>query len=221
MTTPVRRAATLDVLDDTTRRLVRAAAVIAAGDELAIRAVLADASEAVRTEWVEELILQSYLFCGFPRSLNAMREWRRLTGNAVAAEVDDGDAAEWRRRGEETCKLVYGEMYERLRVNIRGLHPELDEWMIVEGYGKVLSRPGLDLGRRELCIVAACAASGQDRQLHSHLHGARNVGVAAEVVTEALNALAGMVSESRMATIRLLWRRVQNQPDVSRQVKRV
>ena len=221
MTIPTRRAATLDVLDDATRRLVRTAAVIAAGDELAIRAALADASEAVRTEWVEELILQSYLFCGFPRSLNAMREWRRLTGNAVAAEVDDGDTAEWRRRGEETCQLVYGEMYERLRVNIRGLHPELDEWMIVEGYGKVLSRPGLDLGRRELCIVAACAASGQDRQLHSHLHGARNVGVAAEVVTEALEALAGVVSESRMATIRLLWRRVQIQPDVSRHVKRV
>jgi 4-carboxymuconolactone decarboxylase len=221
MTTPTRRAATLDVLDDATRRLVRTAAVIAAGDEPAIRAALADASEAVRSEWVEELILQSYLFCGFPRSLNAMREWRRLTGDAVAAEVDDGDAAEWRRRGEETCQLVYGEMYERLRVNIRGLHPELDEWMIVEGYGKVLSRPGLDLGRRELCIVAACAASGQDRQLHSHLHGARNVGVAVEVVTQALNALAGVVSESRMATIRLLWRRVQSQPDVSRQVKKV
>jgi|tagenome__1003787_1003787.scaffolds.fasta_scaffold20861843_1 4-carboxymuconolactone decarboxylase len=221
MTTPARREAILDVLDDATRRLVRAAAVIAAGDELAIRAALADASEAVRTEWVEELILQSYLFCGFPRSLNAMREWRRLTGKAVASDVDDGDAAEWRRRGEETCQLVYGEMYERLRVNIRGLHPELDEWMIVEGYGKVLSRPGLDLGRRELCIVAACAASGQDRQLHSHLHGARNVGVAAEVVTEAVDALAGVVTESRMATIRLLWRRVQSQPDVSRQVKRV
>src|SRR3954451_8962268 len=106
MTTPVGRAATLDVLDDATRRLVRAAAVIAAGDELAIRAVLADASEAVRTEWIEELILQSYLFCGFPRSLNAMREWRRLTGRAVAAEVDDDDAAEWRRRGEDTCRLV-------------------------------------------------------------------------------------------------------------------
>jgi 4-carboxymuconolactone decarboxylase len=221
MTTLPRRAIILSALDDATRRLVRTAAVIAASDELAIRAALAEASEAVSTEWVEELILQSYLFCGFPRSLNAMREWRRLTGHVVAGDVDDGDAAEWRRRGEETCQLVYGEMYERLRVNIRGLHPELDEWMIVEGYGKVLSRPGLDLGRRELCIVAACAASGQDRQLHSHLHGARNVGVAAEVVTEALDALAGVVSESRMATIRLLWRRVQSQPDVSRHVKKV
>jgi 4-carboxymuconolactone decarboxylase len=87
--------------------------------------------------------------------------------------------------------------------------------MIVEGYGKVLSRPGLDLARRELCIVAACAASEQDRQLHSHLHGALNVGVAPNVVTEALDALAGVVSASQMAKSRLLWRRVQGQSESS------
>ena len=111
--------------------------------------------------------------------------------------------------------MVYGEMYERLRVNIRDLHPELDEWMIVEGYGKVLSRPGLDLARRELCIVAACAASRQDRQLHSHLHGALNVGVSRRVVTEALDALAEDIPASGLATARLLWRRVQGQADSS------
>ena len=203
----------MNVLDDATRQLVRTAAVIAAGDEVAIRAALADASSAVSTEWVEELILQSYLFCGFPRSLNAMREWRRLTNQPAASPADAGGVAEWRRRGEETCRRVYGAMYERLRVNIRGLHPELDEWMIVEGYGKVLSRPGLDLARRELCIVAACAASEQDRQLHSHLHGALNVGVAPDVVTDVLDALDGVIPASGVATARLLWRRVQNQSD--------
>jgi len=213
MTTRARRATTLNVLDDATRQLVRTAAVIAAGDEVAIRAALADASSAVSTEWVEELILQSYLFCGFPRSLNAMREWRRLTNQPAASPADAGGVAEWRRRGEETCRRVYGAMYERLRVNIRGLHPELDEWMIVEGYGKVLSRPGLDLARRELCIVAACAASEQDRQLHSHLHGALNVGVAPDVVTDVLDALDGVIPASGVATARLLWRRVQNQSD--------
>jgi 4-carboxymuconolactone decarboxylase len=102
-------------------------------------------------------------------------------------------------------------MYERLRVNIRALHPELDEWMIVEGYGKVLSRPGLDLPRRELCIVAACAASAQDRQLHSHLHGALNVGVAPEVVTGALDALESVLPPSIFSSARLLWNRVQRQ----------
>ena len=28
--------------------------------------------------WVEELLLQTYLFAGLPRALNATREWRRL-----------------------------------------------------------------------------------------------------------------------------------------------
>ena len=215
MTTPARRTAILNTLDDATRSLVRTAAVIAAGDELAIRAALADASATVNVVWMEELILQSYLFCGFPRSLNAMREWRRLTGERAVPRSETAGVEEWRRRGEERCRIVYGDMYERLRVNIRELRPELDEWMIVDGYGKVLSRPELDLARRELCIVAACAASGQDRQLHSHLHGALNVGVAAGVVTDALEALEGVVSAGRIATARLLWRRVQGQFDSS------
>ena len=215
MTITAKRTATLNTLDDSTRQLIRAAAVIAAGDELAVRAALANASATVKNEWIEELILQSYLFCGFPRALNAMREWRRLTNEPPVSFADTRSVAEWRRRGEETCRLVYGEMYERLRVNIRDLHPELDEWMIVEGYGKVLSRPGLDLARRELCIVAACAASKQDRQLHSHLHGALNVGVAANVITEALDALAQDVPASGIATAKLLWRRVQGQADPS------
>ena len=199
---------TLSALDEPTRLLVRLAAQIAAGSEGDVRAALADVRSGVTQSWVEELILQSYLFCGFPRSLNAMREWRRLTGEA-APEVGEGTAIEeWRRRGEATCRKVYGAMYDRLRVNIRALHPELDDWMIVEGYGKVLSRPGLDLARRELCIVAACAASAQDRQLHSHLHGALNVGVAPLVVTQVIEAIMDLIPESSRESTRLLWRRV-------------
>jgi 4-carboxymuconolactone decarboxylase len=156
--------ATLRGLDESTRSLVRLAAIIASSSEQGVRAAMAQAIGVVSAEWVEELVLQSYLFCGFPRSLNAMREWRRLTGRPAPTRADDGGPDEWRVRGEATCRLVYGAMYDRLRVNIRALHPELDEWMIVEGYGKVLSRPALDLARRELCIVAACAASRQDRQ---------------------------------------------------------
>jgi 4-carboxymuconolactone decarboxylase len=81
--------------------------------------------------------------------------------------------------------------------------------MITEGYGKVLSRPGLDLQRRELCIVAACAALDQDRQLHSHLHGALNVGVAPAVITAAIESLADLLGANRVQSVRLLWARVQ------------
>jgi 4-carboxymuconolactone decarboxylase len=160
---------------------------------------------------VEELVLQSYLFCGFPRALNAAREWRRVSQRA-APETDEAEdfalSGEWLARGEQTCSAVYGSMYEKLRLNVRDLHPALDTWMVVDGYGKVLARPGLDLPRRELCIVAACVAMGQDRQLHSHMRGAINVGVEPDVLGATLEAIAGLVGAARARSAQLLLARV-------------
>ena len=219
----------VSALDAATAALVRQSARITAGSEAEIREGFAECNAAkVSQRWQEELVLQSYLFAGFPRALNAAREWRKSQGTSagLAAERERGGASprvagergyanegyadvfDWRERGEETCETVYGEFYEKLRGNIRALSPALDEWMIVEGYGKVLSREGLDLGRRELCIVAACAAAEQERQLHSHLHGALNAGVPADVVQAALDALAGVVKAETLVRARLLLARV-------------
>ena len=197
-------------LDVPTEALVRLAAIIAGGDEAALRAGVADVRDA-RTPavWVDELVLQSYLFSGFPRMLNAAREWRRvMPASPVRVAEPEEDVATWRARGEATCRAVYGAMYDKLRHNVDAMHPRLDRWMVDEGYGKVLSRPALDLPRRELCIVAACAATGQDRQLHSHLHGALNVGVAPDVVVAALESLRPVVGEERAHAARLLLARV-------------
>jgi len=201
--------ATLDALDDATRELVRLAATLAYGSEGEVHDALANAVGRLPVVWVEELLLQTHLFAGFPRALNGMREWRRVSGNRAPSGDVFPDPAAVRAAGEATCSEVYGAMYERLRRNIRELHPLLDEWMVVDGYGKVLSRPGLDLGRRELCIVAACAAAGQDRQLHSHLHGAVNVGVAPQAIGAAIEALEGVVPIDRITSARLLWQRVK------------
>jgi 4-carboxymuconolactone decarboxylase len=83
--------------------------------------------------------------------------------------------------------------------------------MIVEGYGKVLSRPGLDLPRRELCIVAACAHTGQDRQLHSHLRGALNAGAPPGAVDSTFDALEPVLTPDAMRASRMLWMRVRSQ----------
>jgi len=201
----------LTELDEATRALVQLGAVIAAGDEGTLRASLARAARVTPAAHIEELVLQSYLFCGFPRALNAAREWRRVapTPAPTTDEAEDfGLADEWRERGELTCAAVYGSMYEKLRLNVRDLHPALDAWMVVEGYGKVLGRPGLDLPRRELCIVAACAATGQDRQLHSHLHGALNVGVSLAALQQTIDALEELMGAERARSVRLLLARV-------------
>jgi 4-carboxymuconolactone decarboxylase len=253
MTLSNRGRASIPALDAATAALVRQSARITAASEAEVREGFAECNAAkVSQRWQEELVLQSYLFAGFPRALNAAREWRKSQGAGAgagtgagtgagagagtgagagmkpghntgepagtersgvasfAARANEGyaDVFDWRVRGEETCATVYGEFYEKLRGNIRALSPALDEWMIVEGYGKVLSREGLDLGRRELCIVAACAAAGQERQLHSHLHGALNAGVSAGVVRAALDSLGGVVGEETLVRARLLLARV-------------
>ena len=193
------------------RHLVRIAGAIAGSPEGQMRAIMSDAIDEVDPVAVEEIILQSYLFAGFPRALNAARAWRAVCpqpapGEDEHATVDDLDL--WRERGEETCRIVYGQMYEKLRANIRELHPALDEWMIIDGYGKVLSRRYVDLRTRELCVVAACATSGQQRQLHSHLHGALNAGSTAPEIAAVLDALNDFISREDLARYKQLLTKV-------------
>jgi 4-carboxymuconolactone decarboxylase len=212
MTRAVAASAIVPSLDEATALLVRLAGTIAGGSEADMRAIALACTRGVDPVWVEEVVLQSYLFAGLPRTLNAMREWRRLSSRTAPAEDEGADTelrvAEWRARGEETCAAVYGSMYERLRVNIAALHPALDAWMVVEGYGKVLGRPQLDLVRRELCVVAMCAVAKQDRQLQSHLHGALNVGATPQQVAGALGAVGDMIGKTGLARALAMLERV-------------
>src|SRR6476646_11639688 len=211
MTTGAEARANVAPLEAGLRHLVRIAGAIAGSPEGQMRAVMSDALDEVDPTAVEEIILQSYLFAGFPRALNAARAWRTVSERPSPASEDEAtveDLALWRARGEETCAVVYGDSYEKLRRNIRELHPALDEWMIVDGYGKVLGRPGVDLRTRALCVVAACAVSGQQRQLHSHLHGALNAGASGPELSAVLDALTDLISRDVLSRYRQLLHRV-------------
>lgn len=206
-------------LEPRVRQLVRIAGAVAGASEGEMRAVMADAKDEADPVAIEEIILQSYLFAGFPRALNAARAWRAVSGRAPVTtdpEIDNANLDEWRTRGEKTCAIVYGESYEKLRENIRFLHPALDEWMIVDGYGKVLSRPGVDLKTRELCVVAACAVSGQQRQLHSHLRGALNAGASRDELAGVIEAISDMISVDERDTYDLLLGKVVRDYSASR-----
>lgn len=207
MTRPAPLPDNIRAIDNATRSLVRIAAAVAGAGESKTRQVMESAVGSVDPALVDEVILQSYLFAGFPRTLNAARAWRSVSGAAAPAadpEAELSNGSDWVGRGEETCRTVYGESYDLLRRNIRELHPALDSWMITDGYGKVLSRPGLSLLVRELCIVAACAAAGQQRQLHSHLHGALNAGASSSQIKGALDSVSDMVEGEDLEKYRSL-----------------
>ena len=200
-------------LDRPTEALVRFAAAIAGGREPRV----ADAAEfawqaGVSVLWGDELVLQSVLLVGYPRALSAAAHWRRATGHPPAAECR-APSAERRApsaecRGEATCRIVYGVNYEKLRNNVAALHPALDRWMVSDGYGRTLSRPGLDLIRREFCVIAQVTVLEAERQLHSHLRGALNAGADRAAISAVLDATATEASAAALTMARRRWERV-------------
>ncbi|MDX1673762.1 MAG: carboxymuconolactone decarboxylase family protein [Longimicrobiales bacterium] len=194
-------------MDDRTRALVRLAASLTVDESVQVEAM--DRAAELAPEQAEEVLLQSYLFMGFPVALNALHLWRRRTGRP-AARVRAEPPAVWIERGEATCRAVYGPHYEALREVMGGIHPELDRWAVVEGYGKVLGRPELDLRTRELCIAAQLAGTDASRQLHSHLRGCLNVGNDVETVEATLTAVEDVIGGERVEAARRVWAKVRD-----------
>jgi len=187
--------------------IVEVSAALAARDREQLGRTFERAAGAAAHGEVEEVILQSYLFLGYPVALNGFAAWRALSAERPAATVDD--PAAWVERGQDVCRAVYGGQYPRLRENIRDLHPDMERWMVKEGYGKVLGRPGLSLADRELCISALLAVLDVPTQLYSHLRGALNVGASPEEVEHALRIAADVSTDEACGHAQDTWRAVQ------------
>ena len=199
-------------MTDGDRALIGVSAALASADKVALTDAFSHARGVAEDSEVEEVLLQSYLFLGLPASLNGMATWRRSTGRATGSgptEPAPLDYALWESRGRDVCAAVYSGQYERVRENVRALHPDLEQWMVVEGYGKVLGRPGLSLVVRELCIVAILAVTGASKQLYSHLRGALNVGAPPSDVEAALREAERFLDDDGRRAAAVLWEKVR------------
>jgi 4-carboxymuconolactone decarboxylase len=80
---------------------------------------------------------------------------------------------------------------EALAKNFADIAPDVAHYVIEFGYGKVLSRPGLDLACRQIATMAALAAMGTaPEQLAFHIRAALKVGVAPREVVEVFYLVA-------------------------------
>jgi 4-carboxymuconolactone decarboxylase len=195
-------------MNDATRALIDISAALAGGSAGRLDSALRASMGVVEPVAVEEALLQSYLFLGYPAALRGLAAWRRVSELPALAEPAR-DSAEWERRGTAICAQVYGGQYERLRANIAALHPDMERWMVIEGYGKVIGRPGLDLVDRELCIVALLAPQEAGPQVYSHLRGALNAGADETDVDEAVRRLLGSLPPERARLLTDQWSAVR------------
>lgn len=135
-----------------------------------LRAALAAGATPAR---LDETLLQLILFAGFARAINAFRVLREFVPGSSAPGPSPPAV---RRRGEALCRRIYGPVYARMISRMRSYHPDLAAWILEDGYGKVLSRPGLSSRERELLVLPVLAALDVPLQLRSHVDGAARVG---------------------------------------------
>ncbi len=139
-----------------------------------------------------EIILQSYLFLGFPRMLQAADVLNNVMPHAQKKILKDdflsnNNISDLYKDGEVICEKVYKNKFEPLKERVLEFAPEIFHWMILEGYGKVLSRDQISIVIRELSIISFLTMENRKRQLHSHILGALNVGASKELIKTVID----------------------------------
>lgn len=190
-------------MDRSTAHLIRLSALAShpvRREELRAELQAARESSSVTRYELDEAFLQLHLFAGFPAALEAMRAleklWPRTTDASPASDTDITQALT--DRGQRLYDRVYQKNARIVERELTRLSPELAAWALRDGYGKTLARPGLDIRTRELCIVAILTQLGWDRQLFSHILGAKNVGATHDDILEAI-AIGALGDDTKQA----------------------
>ena len=146
-------------------------------------------SKKISSKKVYEALLQNYLFAGYPSALESLKIFKEYFPKLNYNSVDDFNLYHFRKNGQENCRKIYGDKFEKLISNVKSFSLEMSDWLVLEGYGKVLSRKNLSLLEREYCIVSVLAALQFEDQLYSHINGAFRLGATENYIRTIISNL--------------------------------
>jgi len=184
------------------RRLLRLSTAIVLGQWAEVRALRRAAPPGEPDRAWRECALQTHLFAGFPRLVQAFGVLEEEGGLGRPEPEELEGPAPAPERGDRLFGRIYGEDAARVSGMLAGHHGDFAAWIREHAYARVLARPGLGADRRELLACAALAALGQERQLASHARGAVRCGARPEELTAALDAVAELVEPARLEEAR-------------------
>jgi alkylhydroperoxidase/carboxymuconolactone decarboxylase family protein YurZ len=194
------------------RRLARLFAAIVLGDWDETTRVRRSAPAGEPDRAWRETVLQTHVFAGFPRTVEAYGVLDAAGGLGEPDEDEVLGEPERRERGRELFERIYAGHSQRIRDSLAAGHPDFAAWIEGHAYGRVLARPGLSPDRRELLAVVALAAFGQERQLASHVRGALRCGASADEVRETLAEVRDVIGEIRHDQARRIAERFLGTP---------
>ncbi len=188
-------------------------ASIAGRNDLATEIIMRQSlTSSITAKAIDETILQSHLFLGFPAMIEVSRLFarvhpRRFKKNQLPEPYSSKTTREWNDNGLSKIRHIYGPAFDRLVPYINSFSPQILTWMINDGYGQVLSRPGLSFRLRELCIVATLTVTSYENQLGAHIRGALNVGVEAGLLNRVIEDCTYFCPQKHINTAKSIVRK--------------
>ena len=138
---------------------------------------------------IYEALLQTYLFAGYPSALISLSVFSEYFSDKKEI-TEEWDIRKFKARGERNCRKIYGNKFQKLVNNIGSYSPELSEWLVTEGYGKVFGRKGLSMREREVCNIAVLTALKFESQLYSHINGGQRLGLTWNEIEKVIEVMA-------------------------------
>ncbi len=192
----------MSVFDEKAARLARLFTAICLGEFEVVRELrrAAPSSEPDRS-W-REAVLQTHLFCGFPRLVQA---YGILDSEGGLGDLEPGEhelEGDTTARGAELFDAIYASAAEKMRARLSEFRPDFAAWILEHAYGRVLSRPGLDPALRELLSICALAALDQPAQFESHARGALRLGATQSELLSALDVASELAPAAHIERAR-------------------
>lgn len=173
------------------KSIAAAASFAARGSQDGLKRALTEGLDAgVSVNEFKEILVQSYAYCGFPRSLNALntlmqvvdergsrdKRGREPSGKPKGNSLDYGTENQTKLVG----RPVTGKIYE--------FAPAIDEFLKAHLFGDIFARDNVDWQTRELATIAMLASlDNVEAQLNSHINVGKYNGLTDEQVAEILD----------------------------------
>jgi alkylhydroperoxidase/carboxymuconolactone decarboxylase family protein YurZ len=162
-------------------------------------AITAAVAAGVQRDDVDEVLLLVIAYAGIPRAILGFTAWREVE-KSIASPTTIADR---RKAGEKTFASVYGARTDRIRDELKALHPVLLDAILEDSYGRILARRGLGAHDRELLAVAMLVGLGAARQAAAHAIGAHRAKASLHDILEAADLASTYVGPTDLVAAKI------------------
>lgn len=188
-------------LDSRRRHIVEVAAFTAKGDWENLKDALAAAlDDGLTVNELREVIIHTYAYCGFPRSIRGLQTFIAVLDERKAKGINDTVGRDITpvesklsryERGRDILAEISGVPADAPKAAYAEFAPAIEQFLKEHLFADLFERDILTYPERELATVAVIASIGKaEPMLNSHMRICRNLGITDEQLRQVVGIIA-------------------------------